>query len=148
MICLLTFIVFGILGIFSASHREIAKEAFQCVFKRTTFRKCDSGTDIKVKGKIVGTLMKKSPKSAKIVHNHFEFISWIFTILFFVSLIYSGVSAYNLIVHDNCVGPDADPEQCIFTPSETVVDCGDPLCDNEGHCQECGDDCDCNDCES
>ena len=109
MICLLTFIVFGILGIFSASHREIAKEAFQCVFKRTTFRKCDSGTDIKVKGKIVGTLMKKSPKSAKIVHNHFEFISWIFTILFFVSLIYSGVSAYNLIVHDNCVGPDADP---------------------------------------
>ncbi len=146
MICLIAFIVFGILGIFSASRREIAKEAFQCVFKRTTFRKCDSSTDIKIKGKVVGSLMRKSPKSAKIVHNHFEFISWIFTILFVVSLVYSGIAIYNLAVYDNCVGPDADPEQCIFTPNETPIDCGDPLC-HEGECETCGEDCGCMDCE-
>ena len=147
MICLIALIVFGILGIFSASHRELAKEAFKCVFRTTTFRKCESSTDVKIKGKVVGSLMKVSPTSARIVHKNFEFISWIFTILFIVSLIYSGLVLYNLAVHDNCNGPDADPDTCIFTPDETLIDCGDPLCDNDGHCETCGEDCDCMDCE-
>ncbi len=145
MVCIIALLIFGILGIFSASHRELAKEAFRCVFRTTTFRKCESSTDVKIKGKVVGSLMKVSPKSAKVVHKNFELLSWIFTILFFGSLFYSGMAIYNLAVHDNCAGPDADPEECIFTPDETVVNCGDPLCE-EGECEVCGEDCDCHEC--
>ena len=52
MACLIALIIFGIMGIFSASHRALAKEAFICVFKRVTFRPCDTGFKEKIKGKI------------------------------------------------------------------------------------------------
>ena len=45
MICFVALIVFGILGIFSAKYREIAREAFSCVFLKMTLRKCDSRLD-------------------------------------------------------------------------------------------------------
>ena len=49
MACLIALIIFGIMGIFSASHRALAKEAFICVFKRVTFRPCDTGFKEKIK---------------------------------------------------------------------------------------------------
>ena len=57
--------------------------------------------------------------------------------LFLGSLAYSGYATYNLAVYDNCVGPDASPDECIFVPDEEIVDCEDPLCD-EGECEEYG----------
>lgn len=147
MICLIVMIIFGILGIFSASHRKIAGEAFRCVFRQATFRKCDSGMDIKIKSNLVGKLMKKNPKSAKIVYKNFELLSWIFTILMIGSLIWSGVSVYNLVVYDNCNGQNSD-DICILSNgihNGNLVNCGDPLCE-DGKCTECGDDCDCQEC--
>jgi hypothetical protein len=146
MICLLSMIVFGILAIFSASYRPLAKEAFDCVFRRFTLRKCQSGLDVRVKSKIVGKLMSRSPKMARGVYRYFEFVSWIFVLLFFVSLAFSVSAVYNLVVYDNCNGPDADPETCFFTPGEVEVDCGDPLCEH-GECELCGGDCACGSCE-
>ncbi len=145
MICLLSLIVFGILAIFSAGYRPLAKEAFDCVFRRFTLRRCQSGLDVRVKSKIVGKVMNKSPKLARGIHKNFEIISWIFVILFFVSLFFSGQAIYNLAVYDNCNGPNADPDSCIFVPDSVQVDCGDPLCD-QGNCEVCGDDCNCTDC--
>ena len=140
-------IVFGVMAIFSASHRPLAKEAFDCVFRRITLRSCQSGLDVRLKAKLVGSLMKKKSRFARPVYKHFEVISWIFVIIFFVSLIYSGLAAYNLIVHDNCVGPDADPEECIFVPNNEAVSCGDPLCEL-GECEICGEVCGCHECEN
>ena len=62
MICILAMVVFGIMGIFSASHRKLAKEAFDCVFRMITFRPCNSTFDQRMKGKIVGKLINKSPR--------------------------------------------------------------------------------------
>ena len=70
MICVIALIVFSILGIFSATHRKLAAEAFGCVFKKATLRKCASGMDVKIKGKITGTFMKYSPKLAKVIYKH------------------------------------------------------------------------------
>ena len=145
MICLLSLIVFGILAIFSASYRPLAKEAFDCVFRRVTLRRCQSGLDIRFKSKIVGKLMGKSPKLARGIHKHFELISWIFVVLFFVSLFFAGQAMYNLLIYDNCNGPDADPDTCIFVPEDTEVNCGDPLCEH-GDCEECNEDCGCHAC--
>lgn len=108
MICVLALIVFSILGIFSASQRKIAAEAFDCVFKRVTFRKCTTGLDKRLKGQITGKLMAKNPKTAKILYKHFEIISWLFTLMLLASLAYSAYGAYNYVVFGNCNGPNSD----------------------------------------
>ncbi len=107
MICVIALIVFGILGIFSATHREYATEAFDCVFRRVTLRPCQTGFDKKMRGKIVGKLFVRSPKAAGLVHKHFEVISWFFTILMLTSFAYSAYSGYNLVVLGTC--DPADP---------------------------------------
>ena len=127
MICLIALVVFGILGIFSASHRVIANEAFDCVFRRITLRKCNTSFDKKMKSKIMGTLIRKSPKTAKTIYKHFEAISWFFTILMIVSFAYSAVGIFNWVTYGNCNGENISGF-CIFNvidgnnPSITLSD--------------------------
>ena len=116
MICLLALVVFGILGIFSAYHRKLALEAFDCVFRRITLRKCESGLDQRLKSQITGKLLTKSPVLARFTFKNFELISWIFTILMIASLIYSGISIYNYISYGNCYGKPSE-SFCIFDPT-------------------------------
>lgn len=115
MICILALIVFGILGIFSATHRKIAFEAFDCVFRRLTIRKCTSGLDKRLKSQITGKLMKRSPKIARFAYKNFELISWAFTILLILSIAYSAIGGYNYYIYGNCNGPN-DESFCIFDP--------------------------------
>jgi hypothetical protein len=115
MICLLALVTFGILGIFSATHRKIALEAFDCVFRKVTLRKCESGLDMRLKSQITGKLMRKDPKLARFTFKNFEIISWMFTILFFVSLIYTSIGGYNYYLYGNCNGPNEEGF-CIFDP--------------------------------
>jgi len=116
MICIIAMVVFGILAIFSASYRPVAKEAFDCVFRRITLRKCESGLDTRLKSQITGRLMIRSPKSARVVHRHFEVFSWIFVILFFASMAYSGFSTYNVIAYGNCNGEDSSAVCLLVDP--------------------------------
>jgi hypothetical protein len=146
MICIIAMIVFGVMAIFSASYRPIAKEAFDCVFRRITLRSCQSGLNTKLKSKLVGVLMRRNVRLAKPVFKYFEVISWIFVLIFFVSLFFSVQAIYNLSVYDNCAGPDADPEECLFVPDNSAVSCEDPLCDS-GECEVCGEDCGCHECD-
>ncbi|MBS1266295.1 MAG: hypothetical protein MAG795_00262 [Candidatus Woesearchaeota archaeon] len=115
MICILAMIVFGILGIFSATHRKIALEAFDCVFRRVTLRKCETGLDKRLKSQITGKLMRKNPTVARFTFRHFEGISWFFTVIFIVSIIYTGIGGYNYYLYGNCNGPNEDGF-CIFDP--------------------------------
>ncbi|MDP7141090.1 MAG: thioredoxin domain-containing protein [Candidatus Woesearchaeota archaeon] len=108
MICVIALIVFSVLGIFSATHRKIAIEAFDCVFRRVTFRKCTSNLDQRLKSQITGRLMRKNVRLARIVFKNFEIISWTLLIVFFSSMIYSGYAAYNYAVYGNCYGPESD----------------------------------------
>lgn len=116
MICILALIVFGILGIFSATHRKIAAEAFDCVFRRITLRKCESGLDKRLKAQITGRLMQKNPIIARFTFKHFEAISWMFTILFILSIVYTAIGGYNYYLYGNCNGPNEDGF-CIFDPT-------------------------------
>ena len=146
MICFIALIVFGILGLVSATHRDFAKEAFDCVFRKVTLRKCNTGFDEKMKMKIVGKVMTRSPKASKLVFNHFELISWVFTILMIASLAYSAYSVYNLAVFGTC--DPQDPDQCVFTnggpPSPQTCECSFPLTDcTPGDFELCGTDCTC-----
>ena len=115
MICIIALVVFGILGIFSATHRKVAFEAFNCVFRKTTFRKCNSDLDVRLKSQIVAKIMNKSPKTASFVYKHFEIFSWTLTILMIVSLGYTIVGGYNFYLYGNCNGPNQEGF-CIFDP--------------------------------
>ncbi len=115
MICLIALVVFGVLGLFSLKYRTIAKEAFDCVFRRMTLRKCESGLDKRLKSQITGKLMARSPSIGRFIYRRFEMISWIFTILLVASLAQSGVSVYNYAVYSNCNGP-TNEGFCIFDP--------------------------------
>ncbi len=115
MICIIALIVFAVLGVFSARYRTIAREAFDCVFRRVTLRKCTSGLDKRLKSQITGKLMRRSPRAGRIVFRNFEVISWIFTVALILSLGYSAYSVYNLFVFGNCNGPIPDAF-CAFDP--------------------------------
>ena len=46
--------------------------------------------------------MRVSPKLAAAVYKNFKVVSWIFTIAFFASLIYSAYGIFNLAVYGSC----------------------------------------------
>jgi len=120
MICILALIVFCVLAVFSASYRPLAKEAFECVFLRMTFRKCRTGLDTRVKSKIVGRIMNKSPGTAKLVYKNFEIFSWIMVILMIVSLAYSMYGLYNFAAYGNCNGPESTGF-CIYDAADELT---------------------------
>lgn len=116
MPCIIALIIFGILGIFSATHRALAKEAFDCVFRRITFRPCNTGFQEKIKGKILSRLITHSTFLAKMVNKHYEILSWIFFILMMGSMIWVLRGGYNFYVYGSCNGLNQSGF-CAFDPS-------------------------------
>ena len=112
VLCLVALVVFSFLSIFFARYRPLAKDAFDCFFRMVTLRPCKVQLDEKIKGKMTTKLMKM-PKVARFFYRHFKLLSWIFTLTFFVSLIYSGYSLYNLFVYGSC---DPSSDVCVLTP--------------------------------
>ncbi|MBW3014495.1 DsbA family protein, partial [Candidatus Woesearchaeota archaeon] len=118
MICIIAFVVFAVMAIFSASYRPLAAEAFDCVFRKLTFRKCHTSLDERIKSQVTGRIMKHSPKGAAFVFKHFQLLSWIFVIITIASLAYSGYSTYNYIQYGNCYGPEDTGGFCIYNALE------------------------------
>jgi thiol-disulfide isomerase/thioredoxin len=114
VICIVAMVVFGILGIFSARYRKIAKEAFRCVLRMATFRPCETGFDDKVRSHLTSKLMKRSERLAGLFYRNFKAISVIFTISFFLSSGYTGYTIYNLAVYGSC--DPVNPQNCVFNP--------------------------------
>ncbi len=115
VVCIIALVVFGILGIFSATHRPLALEAFDCVFRKMTLRPCNTGLDKRLKMIVSMKVMKHSETAGKILHNHFETISLLFTVIFALSIIYTGIGIYNIWAYGNCNGP-ASSELCLLNP--------------------------------
>lgn len=113
MFCVLSLIVFSIMGLFSATHRQLAKEALACVFRRITIRPCNTVFDKKIKAKILGKLLNKHPKLAKNINRFWEVISWFLVIIFFLSLFFSTQTLYNLARYNTC-NPQ-NPSSCVLT---------------------------------
>lgn len=112
MLCLVALVIFGILGIFSLTYRRLANEALNCVWNHLRLRPCQTSFDLRVKSKIVSWLLNKSPKWAKFVNITWPILSWLFTILFFASLIYIFVGIANFILYGTCT--PANPQNCII----------------------------------
>lgn len=115
MICIIALIVFSILGIFSATHRVLAKEAFDCVLRRITLRPCATGFDEKIKGKIIGKLLSRSVLAARAFNKHFELISWLFFVLMIGSTFFVVRGGYNYYLYGSCNGLN-ESGFCVFDP--------------------------------
>lgn len=116
MPCIVALIIFAILGIFSASQRALAKEALDCVFRRVTFRPCNTGFQEKIKGKLLAKLLKHSTFFAKILNKYYELFSWILFLLMIGSTIWVFRGVYNFYVFGSCNGLNSS-SFCAFDPS-------------------------------
>jgi thiol-disulfide isomerase/thioredoxin len=116
MFCVISFIVLAILGIFSASNRQLAKEAFDCVLHRVTFRPCTTGFDEKMKAKILGVVITRSERTARFLNRNFEPLAWIFFIVFLTAGIWSVRGLYLYYTTGSCNGLN-QAGFCVFDPT-------------------------------
>jgi hypothetical protein len=116
MFCIIAFVVLSILGIFSATNRTLAKEAMDCVFRRVTFRPCNTGFDEKMKAKILGSVLTRSEVAARLINKNFEVLSWIFFILMVLSTFWAARGIYLFYVTGSCNGVN-ESAFCVFDPS-------------------------------
>lgn len=116
MFCIIAAVVLSILGIFSAANRRLAKEALDCVFRRITFRPCNTGFDEKMKAKILGKVINRSEGTARFLSKNFELLSWIFFVLMLASSVFMVRSLYLFYTTGSCNGAN-DTSFCIFDPT-------------------------------
>ncbi len=102
MFCIATFIVFGVIAIFSASFRPLAAKAWHCVVRRMTLRPCDISFGEEMKGKLVGKLIFSHPRLARFINKWIDWLSFIFVALSIWSLVYVANAGLNLWVYDTC----------------------------------------------
>jgi protein-disulfide isomerase len=116
MFCVIAAIVLSILGIFSASNRVLAKEAFDCVFRRVTFRPCNTGFDEKMKARILGVVINRSEKTARFLNKNFEVLAWTFFVLLLASGIFTIRGFYLFYTTGSCNGLNSTA-LCVFDPT-------------------------------
>jgi hypothetical protein len=112
VICIVALVVFGVLSLFSARYRPLAKDAFICFFRTIQFKPCETKLDQRIRSKLTAKLMGRTPTLARFVYKNFKILSWIFTITFFASMAYSINGVYNLIVYGSC---DPSSSTCVIT---------------------------------
>jgi hypothetical protein len=116
MFCIAAFVVLSIMGIFSASNRQLAREAFDCVGRRVTLRPCNTGFDEKMKAKLLGVVITRSEGAARFLNKNFELLAWIFLILTLASAFYSVRGLYLFYTTGSCNGAN-DTGFCVFDPT-------------------------------
>lgn len=127
MICVVSLLVFSILGIVSARHRQLAKESLDCLTSTIKREPCDTGLDDRLQASIVGRVLSISPRLAKILNNHFRLFSWLVLILFVVSAFLTGQGLYNWAAYGNCEGEEATGS-CTFNQITNLsVETNDPV---------------------
>ncbi len=129
MFCIASFVVLSILGIFSASNRALAREALDCVFRRVTFRPCNTGFDQKMKARLLGVVITRSEGAARFLNKYFEAIAWVFIISMLAASILFARGLYFFYTFGNCNGPRQQDAFCIFDPTgATTQVSGAPSC--------------------
>ena len=119
VICIIALVVFSFLSIVSARYRPLAKDAFKCVFLMIQLKPCNVGLEEKIKAKVTSKLMV-IPSLARFFYKNFKIISWLFTISFFASLLYSAYGIYNLLAIGRC---DQNSASCEITSFLYFISC-------------------------
>lgn len=121
MICVLSLVVFSILGLFSAKYRALAKEAFTCVTSSIQRQPCETDLNDRIQASIVGKTLSYSPRVGRLLNDHFKLFSWVLLGLFLLSALFAGQGIYNWVAYGNCNGEDTD-ENCTFDRITSLSD--------------------------
>jgi len=124
MFCIAAFIIFAILGIFSASYRSLAKKAWKCVLRKMTFRPCDINFQEEAKAKLLGKFIITRPRLARFLDRWVGTFASVFVILSLWSLLVVLNSGLNLLVYDTCNPNNA--ESCSLAGEACGVRSGKP----------------------
>lgn len=116
MFCIVAAVVLSILGIFSASNRQLAKEALDCVFHRITLRPCTTGFDEKMKAKILGKVITRSERFARFLNRNFELLAWIFFVVLLAASVMFIRGFYLYYTTGSCNGTNSTGF-CVFDPT-------------------------------
>lgn len=106
MICIASLIVFSILGIFSAKHRALAAEAFNCLLSKAVAGECDSSFEDRMRATVLTPLLGRFPRTAAFVDRHMEKLAAVFVILLLVTLAISLRALVFLYLYGSCAGPE------------------------------------------
>lgn len=107
MFCIAAFIILAIIGIFSVGYRRLAAQAWKCVARKTTFRKCDPTFKEEMKARLLGKLIVRRPVFARFLDKWIEVFAFLFVIMMIWSLAVGVRSGLNLYVYDTCDPADA-----------------------------------------
>lgn len=124
MVCIAAFVIFAVLGLFSARYRHLARKAWACVLKRVTFKPCDINFQEEVKSRLLGKLILRAPRVARFVDRWSGVLSFLFVAVSLWSLVVVVNSGLNLLVYDTCDRNDV--ESCALAGEACGITSGSP----------------------
>jgi hypothetical protein len=102
MFCIAAFIILLLVGIVSAKYRRYVGKAWRCVWRKVTFRPCDTSFKEEFKGRLLARVAIKKPRLVKPAGIGLEIVSWLIVILTVWSLFVAVKSGVNLYVYSTC----------------------------------------------
>ena len=120
MLCLLSFLVFGFLGIFFSSYRELARKSLDCFTQRVKTGECDADFETRLKSTIIGKAMDKDRRLAAFLNSYMDYVTWSLVAVFLVAGLFVAVSVYNFLVYGSC-SPASDAGCALSEASDTWV---------------------------
>lgn len=124
MLCIAAFVVVLVLSAVSAKYRKLLGRAWGCVWRRITFRPCDTTFREDVKNSLLAPLAVRSPKLVKPASIAIEVIAWLMVLSLVMSLYILGRSGLNLFVYGTC--DKQDGQSCSLAAEMCSVDSGTP----------------------
>jgi hypothetical protein len=102
MFCIAAFMIFSVIGIFSARYRTLAIRAWGCTARRLTFRPCEIGFKEELKSQLLSYFIVRRPRLAHFLDRSIEILALVFVVLMLWSTATVATSALNLYVYDTC----------------------------------------------
>lgn len=122
MLCIVAFAVVLVLSAVSAKYRKLLGRAWGCVWRKATFRPCDSSFRDDVKSSLLAPLAVRAPGLVRPASIAIEVVAWLMVISFVVSLYIVGRSGLNLYVYGTC--DKQDGQSCSLAAEMCSIDTG------------------------
>lgn len=124
MVCVVAFFVVLVLSAVSAKYRRLLGRAWGCVWRKVTFRPCDTTFREDIKNSLLAPLAIRRPELVKPASIAIEIVAWLMVLSLIVSLYLLGRSALNLVVYGTC--DKQDTQACALAAESCSIDGGGP----------------------
>ncbi len=122
MVCVVAFAVVLVLSAVSARYRKLLGRAWSCVWRKVTFRPCDTSFRDDVKSSMLAPLALRAPALVRPASIAIEVFAWLMVVSFVVSVYLVGRSGLNLYVYGTC--DKQDGQSCSLAAEMCSIDTG------------------------